>query len=250
MSADPLFWLVAVTAVVIVGVSKGGFGGGLGVAGVPVMALYMDPVLAAAILLPVLCAMDLMNLWAFWGRWDVRSLLRLLPASVLGIAAGWLLFGYLDRDVLRLLVGAIAVGFTLNVWLRRSNAERARPGVIAAGGWGAAAGLTSFVAHAGGPPLNMYLLPQRLPRQVYQATTVAFFAVVNYVKLVPYAMLGQLNVGNLKLAVMLLPVAAAGIGLGVWLHRRVSEAQFYRIAYVLLFLTGLKLIMDGLGVEF
>jgi uncharacterized membrane protein YfcA len=244
---DPFFVLVAVAAVLIAGVSKGGFGGGLVVLAVPLMALSTGPVTAAAILLPVLCVMDLLGLRAFWRRWD-RGLIRLLiPPALAGVAVGTLSFRYLGEDWIRLLIGLIATAFSLRYWHSGRRRGARSPDRRQGRFWSGIAGFTGFVAHSGGPPLNVYLLPLGLERTVYQATTVAYFAIINYVKLLPYAWLGQLSAENLAVSLVLLPLAFAGVRLGVHLHHRISETTFYTVAYLLLFLTGARLIYDGLG---
>lgn len=245
---DPLTLLLAVLALLIVGISKGGLGGGLGVLGVPLMSLAMPPAQAAAILLPILCVMDLMAMKAFWKGWSLDHLQRLIPAAIIGIVVGALTFRYFRASDVRLLVGLIAVGFALNYWFKPFQFLAGRkPGVKSGMFWGSIAGFTSFIAHAGGPPVNIYLLPQQLDKTVYQATTVIFFTIVNYVKLIPYAALGQFNPANLSASIMLLPLAALGIWLGYKLHHRMPEKRFFQIAYVLLFITGCKLIYDGVS---
>ena len=203
--------------------------------------------LTLPVLLPVLCLMDLMGMWAYWGKWHKINMRIMIAGSLVGIAIGALTFRYLDADAIRILIGVIAVVFTLRRWLARGVAEKppTEPDVARGGFWGAVAGFTSFVAHAGGPPLNVYLLPQSLPKTTYQATTVIFFTAVNYVKLLPYALLGQLSGANLSTSAALLPLAVGGMALGIWLHNRVSDTLFYRIAYLLLFAIGLKLLYDG-----
>lgn len=247
ISFDGLSLTLIALAIVIVGISKGGMGGGLGVLGVPLMSLVMPPAQAAAILLPLLCAMDLMAMKAFWKRWSPTHMRRLIPAAILGIVLGAVTFKYLRTSDVRLMVGLIAVGFSLNYWFKPFQLlANKKPGVLAGYFWGGTAGFTSFVSHAGGPPVNIYLLPQKLDKSVYQATTVIFFTAVNYVKLIPYAMLGQFNTANLSTSLVLLPLAALGIWLGYKLHHQMPEKLFFRIAYVLLFITGCKLIFDGL----
>lgn len=245
---DPLFYAVAIPAVLIFGIAKGGFGGGLGVMAVPLMSLVISPVQAAAILLPILCLMDLLTLWAYRGRWVWPELRILLPASLVGIGLGTLLFGYMSPEAVKLIIGVIAVWFTLDFWLRRrltpDSAHRDVPRSYGAIG-GATAGFTSFISHAGGPPVTMYLLRRPLNRTDFVATTVVFFAVVNYVKLVPYAWLDQLSSDNLLLSLILAPLAPVGVATGVWLHRRVTDRFFFGFAYLLLFVVGLKLIRDG-----
>lgn len=250
MLSDPVFYLAAIPAILLFGIAKGGFGGGLGVMSVPLLALVVTPIQAAAILLPILCLMDLFGLYAYRGRWVWPELYRLLPASLAGIAIGTAMFGLMSAAVIRLMLGLIAITFTLHHWwqTRDSNAANLRnfpraAGVIAA----ATAGFTSFIAHAGGPPLSMYLLRRGLTRTEFVATTTVFFALVNYVKLIPYAWLGQLASNNLLLSLVLAPLAPIGIYIGVWLHRRVSDRFFFRFAYALLFVVGLKLMYDGLS---
>jgi uncharacterized membrane protein YfcA len=250
MIADPLFYLAAVPAVLIAGVSKGGFGAGLGMLAVPMMALVLPPVQVAAIMLPILCVMDLVGIWAYWEKWESRVLLRLALAAVVGIVFGALTFHLMAPWTIRLLIGVIALGFTANYLLQRwrsSGAAPRRPGPASGWLWGAVSGFTSFTAHAGGPPVNVYLLPLGLPKTQYQATTVAFFLLVNYVKLVPYTALGLFTGENLATSAVLFPVAVAGILAGIWLHNRVPTGLFYAACYVFLALTGAKLIYDGLA---
>ncbi len=249
MITDPLFYLFAIPAVYLFGISKGGFGGGLGVLAVPLMALAVSPLQAAAILLPILCLMDLFSLWAFRHRWDWHELKILVPASMLGIVMGTLMFGYMSAAIIKLMLGTVAISFTAHYWLQRRLSENAIPtlaspasGIFA----GAVSGFTSFVAHAGGPPISMYLLRRNLDKTSFAATTVVFFLVANYVKLIPYTWLGQFDASNLYTSLALSPLAPIGIFSGVWLHKRVSDRTFFRIAYVLLFGVGLKLMFDGL----
>ncbi len=247
MITDPWFYAAAVPALLIAGISKGGFGGGLGTIATPLLALTIDPRTAAAVLLPVLCLMDLMGMWAYWGKWHKINMRIMIPASFIGILIGALTFKYLDADAIRILIGGIAVVFTLRHWIGSIGRARAaaEPSIAKGGFWSAVAGFTSFVSHSGSPPLQVYLLPQKLPRTTYQATTVIFFTSVNYVKLLPYALLGQLSTANLSTSGALLPLAIGGMALGIWLHNRVSDRLFYVVAYVLLFIIGLKLLYDG-----
>jgi len=234
----------------MIGISKGGFGGGLGTAAVPLMALVISPVQAAAILLPILCIMDIVAVWKFRRLWVRAELSVLLPASLLGILAGTLLFGYMSAAIVKLIVGAVAVIFTLHYWgsKRRANGVPQRNCPLSFG-WlgGSVAGFTSFVAHAGGPPVSMYLLRRPLDRTEFAGTTIAFFAVVNYVKLVPYAWLGQLSTENLATAAALVVLAPVGVLTGAWLHRRVSDRIFFALIYVLLLIVGARLIFDGIA---
>lgn len=250
MITDPFFYLVAIPAVLIVGISKGGFGGGLGLVAVPLMALAVPPVQAAAILLPVLCAMDLFGLWSFRGTFDRINLRILLPAALLGITVGALSFHTLTESHIKLMTGAMAVIFSLNHFGQRLFAfetKTKKPSVILGSIWGAFAGFTSFSVHAGGPPINIYLLPQRLNKTVFVGTTIVFFAVVNYVKLIPYAWLGLLRVENLMTALALALIAPVGMLFGIYMHHRISDRYFYLLVYVLLTVTGIKLCIEGLA---
>lgn len=249
MITDPWFYVAAVPAVLLFGIAKGGFGGGLGVVAVPLMALVVSPLQAAAVLLPILCLMDLVGLWAYRGRWLWPELRILVPASMIGIAVGTLLFGFMSAATVRIIVGVVAIAFTLHyVYSTRHKSDSALPyfppsvGVAA----GAAGGFTSFIAHAGGPPISMYLLRRPLDRTDFVATTVLLFAAINYVKLLPYAWLGQLSATNLLTSLVLAPLAPIGVYTGVWLHRRVSDRFFFRLMYVLLFVVSCKLLYDGL----
>lgn len=250
MITDPWFYAAAIPAVLLFGISKGGFGGGLGTLAVPLMALVISPLQAAGILLPILCLMDLLSLWAYRRKWVWTELRILLPASLIGIGVGTLLFEYMSPSVIRLIIGVVAVLFTLHFLIsRRHGAAVQLPNFPQSLGLlgGSAAGFTSFVAHAGGPPISMYLLRRPLNRTDFVATTVLFFAVVNYVKLVPYAWLGQLQSGNLMTSLALSPLAPVGVMIGVYLHKRVTDRFFFGVVYVLLFLVGCKLIWDGVS---
>ncbi|NNC77431.1 MAG: sulfite exporter TauE/SafE family protein [Woeseiaceae bacterium] len=249
MITDPWFYAAAIPAVLLFGISKGGFGGGLGTLAVPLMALVISPVQAAGILLPILCLMDVFSVWAYRGKWVWPELKVIIPASLLGIGVGTFLFGYMSPDVVRFIVGLVAISFTAHFVFSRRDKSIALPHFPKSAGvlGGAAAGFTSFVAHAGGPPINMYLLRRPLNRTEFVATAALFFAVVNYVKLVPYGFLGQLQGGNLMTSLVLAPLAPIGVMIGVFLHRRVSDRLFFGIVYVLLFAVGVRLIWESLA---
>lgn len=249
MITDPWFYAAAVPAVLLFGIAKGGFGGGLGVLAVPLMALVVSPLQAAAVLLPILCVMDLVGLWAYRGRWIWPELRLLIPASMAGIAVGALLFGFMSAASVRIIVGVVAIVFTLHyAYSTRRKLDAALPHFPPAAGIaaGAAGGFTSFIAHSGGPPISMYLLRRPLDRTDFVATTVLLFAAINYVKLLPYGWLGQLSTENLLTSLVLAPLAPVGVYTGVWLHRRVSDSFFFRLMYVLLFVVGCKLLYDGI----
>ena len=243
---DPIFILVSVTAVLIVGLSKAGLLGGLGVVGVPLLALVMAPRDAAGMMLPVLLCMDAVAIWMYRRECDWGLLRIMLPGAAIGTILGWILWAVVSDGAVLLMVGVVTLLFVLDAILPlRKKLEGLPPskpwGVL----WGGVAGFTSFISHTGGPPFQIYVLPRRLPPAVYAGTTAFFFAIVNTAKLVPYYFLGQLNVQNLTLSAMLAPVGVAGVFLGVYLVRRIDARLFYRIAYWLVFLLALQLIWEG-----
>ena len=243
---DPFFYAVSIPAVLLLGISKSGFGAGFGSLAVPMMALAVTVPQAAAILMPVLLVMDLLGMAAFRNDFDRKLLKFLLPFGLLGIVAGTLLFKVLEPKVVAGIVG----GFTL-LFLAQRLMFPPRPDSAPPPRWAGAlltvtSGFTSFIAHAGGPPFAVYMLAQKLDKTSLVATSVLFFLVTNYTKLVPYALLGQLNHANLAASLLFAPLAPLGIWLGVWLHRRIPEGAFYRVAYGLLFATGAKLVWDAL----
>ena len=245
--ADPLFYVVVIPAILLVGISKGGFGGGVGLVGTPLVALVTTPTRAAAILLPILCAMDIVGVIAYRRSWDPVNMRILVPGSVLGILLGTATFRFLDENLIRLLIGVLALAFVLRSWLARKSAvEQRTPDRRAGSFWAALSGFTSFVAHAGGPPLSVYLLPQNMDKTLFVGTTVIYFAFVNYLKLIPYSLLGQFSGENLLTSLILSPLAPLGMWLGIWLHRRIDEQLFYRTVYLMLVVVGLKLLYDGL----
>jgi uncharacterized membrane protein YfcA len=248
MIADPIFYAAAIPAVLLTGISKGGFGSALGGIGVALMALVISPVHAAAILLPVLCFMDCVGVRVYYKKWDSENLKIMIPGALLGVAIGTLTFGMLSENAIRILIGCIAVAFPLNAWFGRSR-QQAISGKSAIKGtfWSGVSGLTSFLAHAGGPPAMVYMLPQRLDKTTYVATISIFFMCVNMVKLVPYAWLGQFNAANLSTSLVLAPFVPLGVWLGVWLQNRIDTTWFYRISQVCLFATGVQLIYQGFG---
>lgn len=250
MISDPNFYLLAIPAVLLFGIAKGGFAGGFGIVAVPLMALVVSPVTAAAILLPILCLMDLVAVWKYRGRWVLSELTLLVPASLIGIGIGTLLFSVLSPGFIRLLLGIVSISFTVHYVATRLRWRRVElkmygpiAGIVAA----ATSGFTSFIAHAGGPPLSMYMLRRGMDKTAFVATTAVFFTIVNYAKLVPYAWLGQFDSANLKTSLVLMPLAPVSILIGAWLHSRVSEKNFVAIVYTSLFFVGLKLLSDGIS---
>lgn len=244
-SQGPGFWLAALAGVTILGLAKGGFAG-LGVLGVPIMALGMSPVLAAAILLPILLVQDVFSVRAFGAHRDNRVLALMLPGSCLGILAGWALARFVPVAAVEAAVGVIALGFGIQRIRAEHRGLPARVGPPWQGlAMGAAAGFTSQIAHAGGPPFQMHVLPMKLPRDMFIGTSSVFFAVINWLKVPAYAALGTFTPANMALAAVLLPAALASTWAGTVLVRRVDGPRFYAIMHALMILVGGKLAWDG-----
>ena len=245
MITDAAFFAVAIPAILLMGISKGGFGSGAGLFATPLMALAVPIPQAAAILLPILVVMDVAGLWAYRGVFSRENMKTILAGGVIGVVLGALTFRYFSEAWIRLILGALAIGFVLQRYLLPARALPASRSVPQGLFWSAFSGVTSTIAHAGGPPLSIYLLPQRLDKAVMVGTTVIFFAVINAVKLVPYAWLGLFDARNLLTSLALAPLAPLGIWLGVTLMRRMSERVFYSVCYGLLLVVGAKLAWDG-----
>lgn len=247
MISDPWFYLVAIPAVLITGMSKGGFGG-VALIAVPLMALVISPVHAAGIMLPILLIMDVQSVWEHRGNYDKRNLMILLPGAMIGILIGGLTAQYINDDLIRLIVGTIAIVFTIHFFLKGQFAKAvSNPSAPLGVLLGASSGFTSFLAHAGAPTFQLYTLPQKMDRRLYQGTAVIFFAAMNFVKLIPYFLLGMLAVTNLMTSLVLIPLAVVGVKVGVWANHKVSNDFFYRIIYSAIFLVGLMLFWQVLG---
>lgn len=243
---DPWFYAVAVPAVLLMGLSKSGFASGFGALAVPLLALAVPVPQAAAIMLPLLMVMDATGLQQLWRHRDPALVRLLLPAGLAGIAVGWALFGWVSQATVSGVTGAITLAF-----LAQRLLFPPRPQAPPAPRWvgrlcGVGSGFTSFVAHAGSPPISAYVLPLGLAPAVYSGSMAVFFAVINASKWGPYALLGLIDLPNLATSLVLLPLAPVGVWVGVRMTHRVSPAWFYRLAYTGMFLTGVKLLWDGL----
>ena len=245
MVYDGQFIALLIVAVLITGISKSGFAGGVGVVAVPLLSLKTSPTVAVALMLPLLIFMDAFSLKAWW-RHRVDRLLRLLfPAAVLGVVVGYLTYGVFSEDVLKVLLGVFSILFGLWGLLKPFKGKFVMPNWAGAA-CGGLAGFTSFIAHAGGPPLNFFLLHKALSKEAFLGTAVVFLAGINLVKLVPYGMLGLINVENLTVALLLIPVAWLGVRLGLVIQKRINGELFFRIILILLILLGIRLIIGGI----
>ncbi|RGP36813.1 sulfite exporter TauE/SafE family protein [Pseudotabrizicola alkalilacus] len=241
------FWVAAVVAAALVGMSKGGLPA-VGMLGVPVLALVINPVTAAGLLLPVYVLSDLFGLYAYRHAFDRRVLAILVPGMVAGVVVGWATAALVPGWAVTALVGLIGFVFALNLLVRRKVAVVPRPARVGPGlFWGALTGFTSFVSHAGAPPYQVYTLPLGLTKVVFAGTSTIAFAILNAVKLVPYWQLGQLSPANLKVALVLMPVAAVAVFAGVRLVKLLPEAAFFRFVTWALLVLSVKLIWDGIS---
>ncbi|MDC0658400.1 sulfite exporter TauE/SafE family protein [Leisingera sp. SS27] len=246
---DAMFFVFAIPAVVFAGVSKGGFGSGAAFASASILALVLEPGAALALMLPLLMLIDVANLKPYWGRWNLRASLLLIGGGLPGVALGTWLYAAVDADAMRVLIGAVSIGFVLWQLRARLGLRLAADAPLSTGAGalaGLAVGFTSFVSHAGGPPAAVYLLSLKLRKTEYQASTVLIFWAINIVKAVPYAGLGLFTRETLTLDLVLAPFALLGAWLGVKLHHSIPERWFFALTYVLLTVTGAKLIWDGL----
>jgi uncharacterized protein len=242
---DWQFYAAAIPAVLLLGISKSGFGAGFGSLAVPLMALAVTVPQAAAILMPILLVMDLMGLAAYRGKWDARLLRFLLPAGLVGTVIGTLSFRLLDANLVAGVVGVFTLFFLAQRLLFPPRVDSKPPPRWLGAILTTASGFTSFVAHAGGPPVNAYVLPLRLPPVVFAATMSVFFFVLNLSKWVLYGWLGLLDLRNMSTSLALMPFAPVGVLVGVRLAHRIQPRRFYQLIYLGMLLTGLKLVWDG-----
>lgn len=248
MSQDVLFWVAAAFAALLVGGSKGGVPG-VGILGVPVLSQVISPVVAAGLLLPIFILSDLYGLWLYRKNYDARNINLIVAAATIGIAVGWATAQYNSDALVKFFVGSIGLWYAADLYFKSRNKMemKPRPADIPRGlFWGSLAGFTSFVAHAGGTPYQMFVLPQKLDKMTYAGTTTIVFSIINLLKLPPYWQLGQVNAGSLWTAAYLVPVALFGAWGGYKLTKLLPEKTFFKWVEVALFCVSLKLIYDAL----
>lgn len=244
-----IYYILAPLSVILVGIAKAGFGGGVGIAAISLFIIATgDPRATLGIMLPLLCACDLFAIFHYWNTFDRKNLRFMIPGAVIGIFLSGIFLGYLkekDADqTLQIIIGVISIAFVFyglsKIWIFK-KLEAYHP--KSWHGWisGFLVGITSTLAHAGDPPATMYLLPQNLGRQLFVGTTVILFSVVNAVKLIPYSYHQMINLQSMQQSLFLLPFVPMGTYLGVWMNKRLNENVFNAIIYTILFLLGLKL---------
>ena len=243
--SDPWFYAAAIPAVLLMGMSKSGFGAGFGSLAVPLMALVITVPQAAAIMMPLLFVMDIQGIAAFRKDFDKRLLKFLIPCGLVGTLIGTLLFKLISVQLVSGIVGVITLLFLAQRLLFPPSKDAPPPPRWLGAILTATSGFTSFVAHAGGPPFNAYMIAQRLSPIVFTATAAYFFFFINLSKWIPYAWLGLLDLRNFATSLVLLPFAPLGVWIGVRIARKIQPTLFYRIVYVGMFLTGCKLVWDG-----
>lgn len=245
---QPAFLLAALPAVALVGLAKGGFAG-VGAMAMPLLALVVSPIQAAAILLPVMIVQDVVGVWAFRRDWDRPILELMLPSAAVGILLGYLLAATVSTTAVLAALGVISIVFaSYQLWrLRGGRVQAPRDAPKAIGiALGVAAGFTSQIAHAGQPPFQMWVLPRSLPPATLAGTTAIFFAAVNWLKVPAYLALGQFSRANLTTSLLLMPLAIAATFAGVWLVRRIDARRFYLFIYLLMIAMGVELFWKAL----
>ncbi len=241
---NPLFWLFCLAAL-FVGLSKGGLPG-FGMLSVPILSLAISPVVAAVLLLPIFILSDIAGVWLYRREYSAANLRLLIPAGILGVVIGWATASFISEQMVSFLIGVLGISFCLNIWLRPGVNSTPRVASLGKGWfWGTMAGFTSFVSHAGSPPYQVYVLPQKLSKNVFAGTTTILFAVVNLAKVIPYANLQPYSGAAIKVSLLLLPAALVGTFLGKYFTQRVPDRWFFMAVQVALFLISIKLVLNG-----
>ncbi|CAM2857005.1 sulfite exporter TauE/SafE family protein [Vibrio rarus] len=240
MITDVYFYMVAIPAVLIYGIAKGGFGGALGVISVPIMCFVVSPQTAASILLPILCVMDLFAVSEHRRNVLMSEIKFMLPPAVLGIVLASLFMGMLDESFIAIFIGLLSLAFSINYFLTHkvkclSNTMARVMCVLS--------GVASTAIHSGGAPISIYIYPKGFPKRQLMGTLALFFCLMNLIKLVPYSLLGGFNTQNLLTSLVLMPLAPIGVKMGVYLLDKIDQKVMYNLCYGILFLSGIKLIL-------
>lgn len=233
--------LLLALVVLLSGVSKAAFAGGLGLLAMPLLLLVFDANTALGLLLPLLIMLDAFTIRRYWQRWNWMVLRQLLPAAALGVAVSALLLGALSATQLQWVIGVGSVLFALRYFsgLQSSVLLASKPmGVL----MGFISGVSSTLLHAGGPPLAMHLLARKLPSAEYIATSALFFALLNLLKLPAFIVQQQLNWTLLLWALPFMPLCYVAIRFGYWLKQHLADKHFLPLVHLLLLLAGLKLL--------
>jgi uncharacterized membrane protein YfcA len=239
------YLVLASCSAMLIGMSKGGLPL-VGMMSVPLLSLVMSPVKAAVLLLPLFVISDVVGVWLYRRNYSAINLKILVPAGLLGVLIGWLTASMISDLTIKLIIGLVGVSFCLQTWFKRGQGDAALPASVPKGiFWGAGAGFTSFIAHAGGPPFQVFVLPQKLPKAEFAGTATILFAIINFAKIGPYQNLSPYSVEDLMGAAVLVPFALAGTFVGAYLTKRIADAWFFKLVQAGLFLVSLKLIWDS-----
>lgn len=243
---DPVFYAIAIPAVIALGLAKGGFAG-VGQMATPMLALVMPPLEAAAIFLPILIVQDANAVWVYRKEWSGRIVAIIVPGAALGIGLAWWLASYISDAAVRVFIGVITIAFVAYSVVKMLSVPRepGKPGIAAGLFWGAMSGFTSTICQAGGPPYQIYVMSLRMPKMLFVGTTAVTFALINWIKVVPYVALGTFSAKGLGTTLLLLPLAVAANWLGFWLVRITPQETFYRITLALMFVIAIELTREG-----
>lgn len=248
MNFDHFSWLAGVAAL-LVGLAKGGMPA-IGMVAVPLLSLSMSPVQAAVLLLPIYVISDMVGVWLYRHAYSAVNLRILIPAGVTGVVVGWLTAAMVSDRAITLLIGLMGIGFCLNMWLRKNGNAPPQPAHVGKGWfWGVVSGFTSFISHAGAPPFQVYMLPQKLPKAEFAGTSTILFAVINAAKIVPYQNLRPYSTEMLWSAAAVVPFALIGTVAGAYATRRIADVWFYRLVQAGLFAVSVKLVADASGLS-
>lgn len=242
------YLILASLGALLIGMSKGGLPM-VGMMSVPLLSLVMSPVKAAVLLLPLFVISDVVGVWLYRRQYSAPNLKILIPAGVMGVFIGWLTASMISDQTIKFIIGLVGVGFCLQIWFRRGQSNEPQPANKVKGYfWGAVAGFTSFISHAGAPPFQIYMLPQKLPKAEFAGTATILFAIINLSKILPYQNLSPYSQEDLMKAAVLVPMALLGTFLGAYLTRRITDVWFYKLVQAALFLVSSKLIWDEVGI--
>jgi uncharacterized membrane protein YfcA len=256
---DPIAIALAICGVLIIGIAKSGFGGGLGMLTTPLCVVAFGPKDAIGILLPLLCVADGFSLYHYWGKWNVRNVWLIVPGSIVGAIVGVQLIGHASAREMNVAIGVLAllfVAFQLGRNFLKPGGAAYVPKRWHGIGCGLASGVTSTFAHGAGPVVTVFLVPQNLSKELFVGTSILVFAWINWIKIPLYVLSTEMvgwgwlppksliNLETLKFSLLFLPVVPVGIWIGLWMNRKFSEKIFLNVIYGITFLTGLKLISN------
>jgi len=241
------YLVLASFVAVLIGMSKGGLPL-VGMLSVPVLSLVMSPVKAAVLLLPLFVISDAVGVWLYRKNYSWVNLKILVPAGIVGVLIGWMTAAMISELTIKFLIGLVGVSFCLQTWFKRGPSDVPKPASLPKGiFWGGVAGFTSFIAHAGGPPFQIFVLPQKLPKAEFAGTATILFAIINLSKILPYQNLSPYTADDFWKVLVLVPFALLGTFLGAYLTKRIADAWFFRLVQTGLFVLSLKLIWDAVA---